>query len=107
DLSLGGLRLVIDCANGAASELAPALFERLGARVTSLNHEPAGRNINRDGGSLHIDALCQKVLAEGADLGVAFDGDADRALFVDARGQFVDGDATLWALAQFLDERDR
>ncbi|HJU53631.1 MAG TPA: phosphoglucosamine mutase [Pyrinomonadaceae bacterium] len=107
DLSLGGLRLVIDCANGAASDLAPALFERLGARVTSINNEPDGRNINRDCGSLHIDGLCQKVLGEGADLGVAFDGDADRALFVDARGQFVDGDATLWALAQYLDARGR
>jgi phosphoglucosamine mutase len=105
DLSLGGLRLVIDCANGAASELAPALFERLGARVTSIHDEPDGRNINRDCGSLHIEGLRQKVLDEGADLGVAFDGDADRALFVDARGQFVDGDATLWALAQYLDAR--
>ncbi|HWT02115.1 MAG TPA: phosphoglucosamine mutase [Pyrinomonadaceae bacterium] len=107
DLSLGGLRLVIDCANGAACGLAPALFERLGARVTSINDEPDGRNINRDCGSLHVDGLRQKVLSEGADLGVAFDGDADRALFVDARGQFVDGDATLWALAQFLDARGR
>jgi phosphoglucosamine mutase len=107
DLSLGGLRLVIDCANGAASELAPALFERLGARVTAINNEPDGRNINRDCGSLHIEGLRQKVLSEGADLGVAFDGDADRALFVDARGQFVDGDATLWAMAQYLDARGR
>src|SRR5215213_1562568 len=104
-LSLAGLRLVIDCANGAASELAPALFNRLGARVTSINDEPDGRNINRDCGSLHVDGLRQKVLSEGADLGVAFDGDADRALFVDARGQFVDGDATLWAMAQSLDAR--
>ena len=104
-LSLGGLRLVIDCANGAASPLAPDLFERLGARVTSINDEPDGRNINRDCGSLHTEGLRQKVLGEAADLGVAFDGDADRALFVDARGQFVDGDATLWALAQYLDAR--
>ncbi len=107
DLPLGGLRLVIDCANGAASELAPSLFERLGARVTSINNEPDGRNINRDCGSLHIEGLQQQVLDEGADLGVAFDGDADRALFVDARGQFIDGDATLWALAQYLDARGR
>ncbi|HEY0377518.1 MAG TPA: phosphoglucosamine mutase [Pyrinomonadaceae bacterium] len=107
DLSLGGLRLVIDCANGAACGLAPALFERLGAHVAIINNEPDGRNINRDCGSLHVDGLRQKVLDEGADLGVAFDGDADRALFVDARGQFVDGDATLWALAQYLDSRGR
>ncbi len=106
-LSLAGLRLVVDCANGAASELAPALFTRLGARLTSINDSPDGRNINRDCGSLHTDGLRQKVLSEGADLGVAFDGDADRALFVDARGQFVDGDATLWALAQYLDARGR
>jgi phosphoglucosamine mutase len=106
-LILGGLRLVIDCANGAACGLAPALFERLGARVTSINDQPDGRNINRDCGSLHMDGLRRKVLSEGADLGVAFDGDADRALFLDARGQFVDGDATLWALAQYLDARGR
>lgn len=102
-LSLEGLSVVADCANGAAFELAPALFERLGARVIQINDAPDGRNINRDCGSLHIEGLRQKVLAEGADLGVAFDGDADRALFVDARGSFVDGDATLWVMAQYLD----
>lgn len=105
ELSLDGLSLVIDCANGAAFELAPALFERLGARVVSINNTPDGRNINRDCGSLHIEGLRQKVLDEGADLGVAFDGDADRALFVDARGAFVDGDATLWVMAQYLEAR--
>jgi phosphoglucosamine mutase len=105
ELSLDGLSLVIDCAHGAAFELAPALFERLGARVVSINDTPDGRNINRDCGSLHIEGLRQKVLAEGAALGVAFDGDADRALFVDARGAFVDGDATLWVMAQYLESR--
>ena len=104
-LSLDGLSIVADCANGAAFELAPALFKRLGARVVQINDAPDGRNINRDCGSLHIEGLRQKVLAEGADLGVAFDGDADRALFVDARGSFVDGDATLWVVAQYLDAR--
>ncbi|MBA2731800.1 MAG: phosphoglucosamine mutase, partial [Acidobacteria bacterium] len=105
DLSLDGLSIVMDCANGAAFELAPALFKRLGARVIEINDKPDGRNINRDCGSLHIEGLRQKVLDEGADLGVAFDGDADRALFVDARGTFVDGDATLWVMAQYLDAR--
>ena len=104
-LSLEGLKVVADCANGAASELAPALFKSLGARVISINDAPDGRNINRDCGSLHIEGLRRKVSEEGADLGVAFDGDADRALFVDARGNFVDGDATLWVMAQYLAER--
>jgi phosphoglucosamine mutase len=101
-LSLEGLCVVVDCANGAASDLAPSLFGRLGARVVSINNTPDGRNINRNCGSLHIEGLRQKVVEERADLGVAFDGDADRALFVDAHGQFVDGDATLWVMAQYL-----
>ncbi|HUQ33435.1 MAG TPA: phosphoglucosamine mutase [Pyrinomonadaceae bacterium] len=104
-LSLEGFRLVADCANGAAFELAPALFERLGAKVIALNDTPDGRNINRDCGSLHIKGLRMRVMEERASLGVAFDGDADRALFVDARGSFVDGDATLWVMAKYLDER--
>jgi phosphoglucosamine mutase len=104
-LTLDGLRLVIDCANGASSQLAPALFRKLGAQVKAINDAPDGRNINLDCGSLHIEGLRRTTLAEGADLGVAFDGDADRALFVDARGEFVDGDATLWVMAQALAAR--
>src|SRR6185436_15073851 len=77
-LSLTNLRLVIDCANGAASNLAPQLFERLGASVIATNNNPDGRNINLNCGSLHIESLQQKTVAENADLGVAFDGDADR-----------------------------
>lgn len=106
ELSLDKLHVVVDCANGAASHFAPALFRRLGARVTSINDEPDGRNINRDCGSLHIEGLRRRAMAEHADLGVALDGDADRALFVDARGEFVDGDATLWVMAQHLASRD-
>lgn len=102
ELSLDGLTIVLDCANGAASDLAPELFTRLGARVVAINNQPDGRNINLNCGSLHIDALQQRVLTEDADLGVAFDGDADRALFVDAKGKFVDGDATMWILANYL-----
>lgn len=101
-LALQGLTIVVDCANGAGSVLAPALFLRLGAKVIAINASPDGRNINRDSGSLHIVPLREKVVNERADLGVAFDGDADRSLFVDNEGNFVDGDATLWALATHL-----
>lgn len=104
-LSLENLKLVLDCANGAAYKLAPDLFQRLGASVTAINNTPDGRNINLDCGSLHIEGLRRKVVESGADLGVAFDGDADRALFVDARGEFVDGDATLWAMSGYLQKR--
>jgi phosphoglucosamine mutase len=97
--------MVADCANGAAYELAPELFGRLGARVIAINNKPDGRNINRDCGSLHIDGLQRRVVEEQADLGVAFDGDADRALFVDAGGQFIDGDASMWVLANYLKAR--
>jgi phosphoglucosamine mutase len=101
-LTLDGLTMVVDCANGASSAFAPVLFERLGARVIAINASPDGRNINRNCGSLHIDPLREKVASEHADLGVAFDGDADRSLFIDNHGHFVDGDATLWALATHL-----
>ncbi|MDQ3175132.1 MAG: phosphoglucosamine mutase, partial [Acidobacteriota bacterium] len=104
-LSLNNQIIVVDAANGAASGLAPHLFERLGASVVAINDKPDGRNINRDCGSLHIEALQQKVIAAGADIGVAFDGDADRSLFVDAKGRFVDGDATLWALGKYMHDR--
>ncbi len=105
DLSLSGLTMVVDCANGAAYELAPELFGRLGARVIAINSQPDGRNINHDCGSLHIEGLQRRVVAERADIGVAFDGDADRALFVDASGNFVDGDATMWVMAGDLKSR--
>jgi phosphoglucosamine mutase len=105
DLSLNGLTMIVDCANGAAYELAPELFGHLGARVIAINNEPDGRNINHDCGSLHIDGLQRRVKEERADLGVAFDGDADRALFVDAGGRFIDGDASMWILANYLKAR--
>ena len=101
-LDLKDLTIVVDCANGASSALAPTLFERLGANVIAINATPDGRNINRDCGSLHIDSLRDKVVKERVALGVAFDGDADRSLFVDGEGNFVDGDATLLALATHL-----
>lgn len=105
DLSLNGFTLVVDCANGAAYKLAPELFGRLGARVIPINHQPDGHNINHQCGSLHIEGLQRRVLEERADLGIAFDGDADRALFVDAKGNFVDGDATMWVMADDLKSR--
>jgi phosphoglucosamine mutase len=104
-LSLKGRKMVLDCANGAASHLAPDLFASLGADVIAINCAPDGRNINRDCGSLHLNVLQEKVKETGATFGVAFDGDADRSLFVDANSDIVDGDATLWALAQYLDAR--
>jgi phosphoglucosamine mutase len=105
DLPLDGLTMVLDCANGAAYKLAPELFSQLGARVTAINNQPDGRNINLGCGSLHIEGLQARVLEDQADLGVAFDGDADRALFVDAQGNFVDGDATMWVMAEDLKAR--
>jgi phosphoglucosamine mutase len=104
-LRLEGMNIAVDCANGAASALAPALLERLGARVHAINHTPDGRNINLASGSLHIEGLQTKVQEVGATLGVAFDGDADRALFVDAQGRLADGDATLWVLANRMQAR--
>jgi len=101
-LSLDGLTIVVDCANGASTEFAPKLFETLGARVIAINANPDGRNINLNSGSLHIESLMEAVTKANADLGVAFDGDADRSLFVDDEGSFVDGDATLWVLANHL-----
>jgi phosphoglucosamine mutase len=99
-LSVANLKIVIDCANGAAYQIAPSVFRRLGAAVVAINDQPDGHNINLNCGSLHIEGLQARVVAERADLGVAFDGDADRGLFVDSAGNFVDGDATLWVLAK-------
>ena len=105
--SAAGKRIVLDCANGASSRLAPELFSSIGAEVIAIHNEPDGRNINENCGSLHLEDLQRRVVSEGADLGVAFDGDADRALFVDERGEIVDGDATLWIMAQYLKSHDK
>ncbi len=101
-LDLTGKKTLIDCANGAACHLAPELFNRFGAEVVAINNEPDGRNINMDCGSLHLEHLQRAVVEQKADFGVAFDGDADRALFVNEAGEIVDGDATLWIMANFL-----
>ena len=102
DVSFRGLRVVADCANGAASDLAPAFFERLGVAAEFLSNQPDGQNINRDCGSLHMERLQERVVEQGADVGVAFDGDADRALFVAENGQIVDGDVILLLSAEHL-----
>jgi phosphoglucosamine mutase len=106
-LDLRGLKLVVDCANGASSALAPRLFTELGAEVIAIHVSPNGRNINLDCGSLHPEKLQQQVLAAGADLGVAFDGDADRLLLVDENGHRVDGDQVLFIVADYLNAQDK
>jgi phosphoglucosamine mutase len=101
---LSGLKIVADCANGSASILAPELFERLGARVHPIHCSPDGRNINLNCGSLHLEVLQAAVLEQKADVGVAFDGDADRALFVARSGKIIDGDAVLFVTGRYLKE---
>jgi len=96
---LEGLFLVLDCANGAASGCAPDVFGALGAQVRTLHCDPDGRNINAGCGSTHPDDLRRQVVADGADMGLAFDGDADRVLAVDHQGQLVDGDEIIAMLA--------
>lgn len=104
---LGGLRLVVDGSNGAATYLAPALFERLGATVDRIHCAPDGRNINLHCGSQHLESLRERVMETRADLGVAFDGDADRAMFISHSGKVVDGDMVLLVAALPLHARGR
>jgi phosphoglucosamine mutase len=99
---LDRLRIVIDCGNGAASHLAPDLFRRAGAEVSSICCAPDGRNINLGCGALYIESLRKAVLERSADLGVAFDGDADRAIFVSKSGRIIDGDSVLLIAARAL-----
>lgn len=100
---LDGLRVVVDCANGAASLLGPDVYRDAGADVVAIHAQPDGLNINRDCGSTHLDDLVATVIAEGADAGIAHDGDADRCLAVDATGALVDGDHLLAILATAFD----
>ena len=99
---LSGLDVVVDCANGAYSGIAPRAFEQLGAHVTAIGSEPDGTNINQGCGATDLGALQQAVTKSGADLGIAFDGDGDRMLAVDARGEAVDGDQILAILMLHL-----
>ena len=104
---LAGSKIVIDCANGATTPIAPALFKQLGFDVQTIGVTPSGRNINLDCGSTHLDGLAKAVVAQKARFGVAFDGDGDRALLVDHAGRIVDGDAILLMSAIYLKDRGR
>jgi phosphoglucosamine mutase len=95
DLSLDGVRVVIDGAHGAAYRVAPLVFQELGARVTAIGVKPNGTNINRDAGALHPAHVCAEVVKRGAQIGLALDGDADRVIIVDEGGRIVDGDAVM------------
>jgi phosphoglucosamine mutase len=106
-VSLEGIRVVVDCANGAAFEAAPAAFEAQGAEVHRIHAQPDGININESSGSTHMDALRSAVLERHADIGIALDGDADRCLAVDTFGRIVDGDQILAILALALREQGR
>ena len=103
--SLKGFRIAVDCAHGAAFKLAPLVFKDLAAQVIPLGTEPDGLNINQDCGSTKPQALQELVISSGADLGLAFDGDADRLIAVDEQGNVVDGDAIILACARFLKAR--
>jgi phosphoglucosamine mutase len=107
NLSLGGLRVVVDCANGAAYRVAPEALRELDAEVIALGVEPDGFNINRECGSTEPAALCLKVKEMRADIGIALDGDADRVLMVDERGRVIDGDQLLAVIAQSWKEEGR
>jgi phosphoglucosamine mutase len=107
ELDLAGTGVVLDCANGATYRVAPEIFRRLGASVTVIADEPDGRNINAGCGSTHLDGLIERVTADGADVGFAFDGDGDRVLAVDRRGTVVDGDELLALAALHLRDRGR
>ena len=107
DLDLKGMRIVLDCGNGATYKAAPAVFERLGAHVTSLHCTPNGLNINARCGSQHTEALREQVLAERADVGLAFDGDGDRLIVVDENGVELNGDHVLAICAKDLKERGK
>ena len=107
DLSLAGVDVLLDCANGATYKVAPEIFRRLGARVSVIADKPDGRNINAGCGSTHVEVLAAAVLAGGHDLGFAFDGDGDRLLAVDRTGRVVDGDELLALSAVHLRRHGR
>jgi len=98
-MNLGGIKVVVDCANGASSRVAPKTYTRAGAEVIAISHEPDGWNINENCGSTHLENIKAKVLETGADLGIAHDGDADRCLAIDSHGNEVDGDFIMAILA--------
>ncbi|HVN24855.1 MAG TPA: phosphoglucosamine mutase [Syntrophorhabdales bacterium] len=105
ELTLSGLKLVVDCAQGATYKVAPAVFEELGAHVVAHAVEPDGENINKECGTLHPNVLRELVLDKNAHIGVAFDGDGDRVLFVDEKGGIVDGDTLMAICGRYLKDR--
>jgi phosphoglucosamine mutase len=107
NLSLDKLRIVIDCANGAAYKIAPTVLYELGAEVVAIGNEPNGLNINKDCGSTHPEAMCRKVIETRADLGIALDGDADRLVMCDERGVMLDGDQLLALIASYWHKQGR
>lgn len=98
---MNGLKIILDCANGATYKVAPVIFQQLGANITVINNKPDGLNINQDAGSIHPEFLQKEVLKQNADLGIAFDGDGDRIIMVDEKGQLVDGDQVLYLILKF------
>ena len=100
DLDLRGLKIVLDCANGATYHVAPPVFHELGAEIIAIANQPNGLNINADSGTTHPQALCKAVVEHQADLGIAFDGDGDRVMMVDSVGNLLDGDQLLYIIAQ-------
>ena len=95
ELSMEGVRIVVDAAHGAAYRVAPMVFQEMGANVTCLGIKPNGVNINKDAGALHPDNVRAEVVKKRAQIGIALDGDADRVIVVDEKGQIVDGDAVM------------
>ena len=102
DLTLEGMRIVLDCANGAGYRVGPTVLEELGAEVFSIGVEPNGRNINEECGSLHPDRVAAKVKELRADVGIALDGDADRVIICDEQGEIFDGDMLMWMCARSM-----
>ena len=106
-IPLAGLKIVVDCANGACSHVAPVVYEKAGATVVAIHHAPDGWNINENCGSTHLEDLQAAVVREGADFGIAHDGDSDRCLAVDASGAVIDGDQIITILANGFQSQGR
>jgi phosphoglucosamine mutase len=106
-LDLRGMKIVLDCANGATYHVAPPVFHELGAEVIAIGNQPDGLNINLECGSTHTAAICKAVVDHGADLGIAFDGDGDRVMMVDGNGRLLDGDQLLYIIAMHRQQRGR
>ena len=105
--NLNSLKIVLDCAHGATYQVAPKVFSALGAEVVTINNKPDGLNINHNAGSVHPELLQESVLSNNADLGIAFDGDGDRVIMTDSKGNLVDGDQLLFLIMQDYHKKDK